>query len=515
MRRLAPLSGLVSVGRAVVQGLAFGVFLGTAGAGSGLLPVGTLLLAPVLAGLLGGYAYLRYLRFQYGVAGDTLVVESGVLARQSREIPLERIQTVDTEQNVLNRLLGLVVVNIETAGGSSTEAALDAVTEAEADRLRNLVRQYDRQPEPDEPDPDGDRGTELFALSPRDLLTYAVVSVRPAAPVLTLFGLPFGQDVVVSVLRVNARVAGLDGLLDPILGGTAPAGGVVVFAALTLAEFVAVALVVSAVLTAVEYYGFRLVRDGDDLRYRRGLVRRYSGTIPLAKVQTVTVRENVLMRLLGYATLEVETAGYAGGTQESQKGVAVPLAPREEVYALARDVHPFGEIDVDRPPRRARRRYAARFALAVLAVTAVTLAIDRLALGTGDWWLPLAGLVLVPAAAHLRWRHRGYALDDDALVTRSGFWGRSTRVVPYYRVQTVLVARSPFQRRRDLATVVVDTASSSSLLGGNATAHDIDEAVASELRDDLRERLRADLARRRRRASYGAVIPEFESYWWL
>lgn len=510
MRRLAPLSGLVSVGRAVLQGLVFGVFLGTAGAGSGLLPVGAVLLAPALAGLLGGYAYLRYLRFRYGVAGDTLVVESGVFARQSREIPLERIQTVDTEQNVLNRLLGLVVVNIETAGGSSTEAALDAVTESEAERLRDLVRQYDRIEEPTESGTDRDPETELFALSLGDLLTYAVVSVRPAAPVLTLFGLPFGQDVVLSVLRVNARVARLDGLLRPILSGTAPTGAVVVFAALTLAEFVAVALVVSAILTAVEYYGFRLVRDGDDLRYRRGLVRRYSGTIPLAKVQTVTIRENAPMRRLGYASLEVETAGYAGGTQESQKGVAVPLAPREEVYALARDVHPFGEIDVERPPSRARRRYAARFTLAVLAVTAVSYAADRV-LGTGDWWLPLAGLALVPPAAYLRWRHRGYALNEDALVTRSGFWRRSTRVVPYYRIQTVLVARSPFQRRRDLATVVVDTASSASLLGGNATAHDVDETTAAGLRDDLRDRLRADLARRRRRARYGPVIPEFES----
>ncbi len=86
----------------------------------------------------------------------------------------------------------------------------------------------------------------------------------------------------------------------------------------------------------VEYYGFRLSRVGD-LQYERGLLQRYNGSIPLDKLQTLTVRENALKRRFGYATLAVETAGYAVGTSVNA-GVAVPLAPREEVYELARDI---------------------------------------------------------------------------------------------------------------------------------------------------------------------------------
>ncbi len=76
------------------------------------------------------------------------------------------------------------------------------------------------------------------------------------------------------------------------------------------------------------------------------------------------------MRRFGYATLAVETAGYSGGNQQSTQGVAVPLAPREEVYELARDIEPFGDLDFDRPPKRARRRYLARFSLAAAGLTA-------------------------------------------------------------------------------------------------------------------------------------------------
>ncbi|EMA22800.1 PH domain-containing protein [Haloarcula amylolytica] len=548
MNRLHPRSAVLRVARAALQGGFFGFFGGSLGTGMFGLPA----FAVPLLGLLGaltfsGYALARYFRFQYELDGDTLTVESGVFARQSRQIPLGRVQNLDVEQNILNRLLGLAIVRFETAGGSATEATLDAVDEAEVKRLRNYVRTHDRDqaaeaetatadtvseaatpgrsahadlpgvtgPKPthagdtqarndlgepvsesDTAERDQPDGSLLFAFTQRELLTYALVSVRPAAPVLTLASLPLGMDVVWAVLRFNATLAGasLSGPVVRWLTGSPETTRLAVFAALSVVQFLLLALVVSVALTVIEYYGFQLTQADDDLRYERGLLRRYSGNIPLEKVQTVTIRENVLMRRFGYATLAVETAGYSGGNQQSTQGVAVPLAPREEVYELARDIEPFGDLDFDRSPKRARRRYLARFSLAAAGLTAVAYALDTLLLETGYWWVAALLFLTVAPAAHLRWRHRGYDLGESVLATRSGFWRRTTRIVPYYRLQTVFVTRSPFQRRRDLATVGADTASSSSLLGGVARVYDIDEDTAKELRDTLRERLTAHVA---------------------
>ena len=548
MNRLHPRSAVLRVARAALQGGFFGFFGGSLGTGMFGLPA----FAVPLLGLFGvlafsGYALARYFRFQYELDGDTLTVESGVFARQSRQIPLGRVQNVDVEQNILNRLLGLAIVRFETAGGSATEATLDAVDEAEVKRLRNYVRTHDRDqaaeteaatadavseaathgrsahadlpgvtgPTPahtgdaqtandfgdsvsssDAEDRDRPDGSLLFAFDQRELLTYALVSVRPAAPVLTLASLPLGMDLVWAVLRFNATLSGasLGGPVVRWLVSSPETTRLAVFAALSIVQFLLLALVVSVVLTVIEYYGFKLTQADDDLRYERGLLRRYSGNIPLEKVQTVTIRENALMRQFGYATLAVETAGYSGGNQQSTQGVAVPLAPREEVYELARDIEPFGDLDFDRSPKRARRRYLARFSLAAAGLTAVAYALDTLLLETGYWWVAALLFLTVAPAAHLRWRHRGFDLDESVLATRSGFWRRTTRIVPYYRLQTVFVTRSPFQRRRDLATVGADTASSSSLLGGLARVYDIDEGTAKELRDALRERLTAHVA---------------------
>ena len=526
--RLHPLSAAFdAVGYAVQAGsfvfFAVVILRQFVGADLGLVFV----LAPL--GALVGLAYgvARYLRFTYELTEDTLVVESGVVARQRREIPLRRVQNVDVTRNALHRVFGLAVLRIETAGGGATEAELDAVDADEADRLRTALTARRRRrgasddarrsdAETDEAggiETEADAGADpatagvaapeervLFSLSAPDLLVLCLVSFRPGAALIPIFGFPFAEDLALAAFR---RVLSFVGTPLPSSATALPSLSpeyVAVVATVGLVMFALTSWAVSAALTFAGYYGFRLARVEDELRYERGLVQRYSGTVPLDKVQTVAVDENVLMRALGYASLRVETAGYAPGSDASGGAEeAVPLADRAFVYDLARDVEPFESGGFTSPPRRARRRYAGRYALLLAGVTVVLVAASWLVVDLGRLpYAPLLFLPLAPVAAHLKWRSRGYRLDGDHLVTRTGFWRRTTRVVPYFRVQTVFERRTLFQRRWDLASVTADTASSASLLGRDATAFDVDGTEARELHETLRVRLRERLGRTRR-----------------
>ena len=514
--RLHPLS-------AAFEAIGYAFRLGSFGVFAGIVLVQLLsgdfglvfLLAPL--GALAGLAYgvARYLRFEYELTDDTFVVESGVVARQRREIPLRRVQNVDVTRNALHRVFGLAVVRVETAGGGATEAELDAVSAEEADRLRTALTARRRRRATDEADAvdadadaDAAVGTStaeeadrteaervLFSLSTPDLLALCLVSFRPGAALIPLFGFPFAEDVALAAFR---RVLVLVGAPLPSPGtpiASLSPEYVALVAGVGLAMFALTSWAVSAALTFAGYYGFRLSRAGDELRYERGLVQRYSGTVPLDKVQTVAIDENALMRTLGYASLRVETAGYAPGSNRSDGAEeAVPLAARSFVYDLARDVEAFEAGEFVAPPRRARRRYAGRYLLLVAGATALLLVLSRLAVDLGRLpYAPLLFAPVAPVAAHLKWRSRGYRLDADHLVTRTGFWRRTTRVVPYFRVQTVFERRTPFQRRWRLASVTADTASSASLLGRDATAFDVDDDEARELHETLRVRLRERL----------------------
>jgi len=252
------------------------------------------------------------------------------------------------------------------------------------------------------------------------------------------------------------------------------------------------------VVAVTNYYGFRLSRSGDELRYERGLFRRYNGSIPLEKVQTLSVEDNPLQRAFGYASLAIETAGYApgqGGEYGSQ--AAVPLATRDRVRHLAREVESFDEPSFARPPKRIRWRYAVRYCIALAVVTGAAFAVDWYVTVVLPWYWLVALVALVPPAAHLKWTHRGYWLGADHVVTRAGFWNRSTTVIPYYRIQTVIDTRTVFQRRWDVASVLIDTAGSRSIVGRGAAALDVESADAERLRAELTDRLQRALAEHR------------------
>ncbi|SDY10867.1 PH domain-containing protein [Halopenitus persicus] len=480
-------------------------FVGTSGTIGGVVAIG---IGAAVASAALAYEAAYYRRFEYEFTADTFDVRSGVISRRDREIPYGRIQNVDVSRNVLQRLLGIAAVDLETAGGSSTEGAIRYVSAERADELQREIRRRKASRGEDgeasgfetaagsdvdgsgDSIPTGDTETELFSLSPTELALVGALSFDPRLiGVLAFLG--------------SGSVPVLSGYLPTTTALVVTITGVIAVGLLLVASWL-----IGAAVAITNYYGFRLTRSGDDLRYERGLFKRYSGSIPTDKVQSLTIADNPAKRLAGYATLTIETAGYApgqGGTYGSQ--AAVPLARTDRVRELARDIETFGDPEFRRPPGRVRVRYAIRYAAIVAVLTAVAFGVDRVIAAPIPWY-GAAGLVLLaPVAAHYKWVHRGYWLGENHLLTRVGFWKRETRIVPYYRIQTVIDRRTVFQRRWGIATVVADTAGSGGFIGRDAAALDVDAADADRLREDLTVRLRSALADRRAR---GASFTESE-----
>jgi len=463
-------------GAIVIAGVA-----GSGGSGGNILQGAAIFLgiAAIGVALVAGWEIAYHRRFRYELTADTFDIESGVFSRRDREIPYRRIQNVDIRQNVVQRLLGIAEVRLETAGGGQTEAQLKYVNREEAGRLQEEVARRKRVDEPGAGDREDEPPAEtLYAITPRELGILGVVSMDLRLVPLVLVALSvFGPAAITSVLPEIDQWF----VIGPLVG----VGTIIGLA------------ILSGVISMLQYYDFQLRSHGDEYRYERGLLQRYSGSIPVEKVQTLSIRENVLARWLGYASLSIETAGYAPGQGSGARSQsAIPIAERDRVVELARSIEPFDDVTFERPPQRARERYAVRYLLVALVVIAGAYAVTLLPDVSGPWYLSALLLPIVPVAAHLKWRHRGYYLGEEYAITRNGFWSRRITVVPSYRVQTVLSSRTIFQRRRRLASVVVDTAGSSSLMGDDAVAADIDAERAERLREAVADRLQEAIGQR-------------------
>jgi putative membrane protein len=477
-RRLHPVGMLLAALGTVRRWIGAAVFPGVAALFGGNFGMGVLLLVLLGVALIGilsaVWGVLSWRATTYRVGGGALHFKRGVLQKSERSLPLERVQSVETVQGLVQRVFGVVGVRVEAAGGGrEAEISLPALSRSAAEELREqLTRSGERRASPEAPEEPAP--AVIRRLTVRDLLFAGLTSGRiGVAASVVLGGFQFVDDLLPGELA--------QWLSEVFLPRTAST-------ALLLVLGVAVFSWVLAILgTVLAHAGFTLSRsaDGKYLYIKRGLLERREATVPLARIQAIKVVEGVLRQPFGFATLRVESAGF--GTEEGVSTALFPLLPRGEIGELLRAAVPefVAPLDQLEPlPVRARRRYAFRAALPALAL-AVPFAVLFFPWG-------MAALLLVALAALyglLRHRAAGHTLGGERLVLRFRRLARTTVVVPRGRLQSRGYSVSPLQRRLRLATLKVEVASGS---GGAAfRLADVEAEVAEELIGALPEHARA------------------------
>ena len=299
---------------------------------------------------------VRWYTTSWSLDGSALHLRTGLLSRNEKVIPRERISSLDTTQGPLQRVFGVLELRVQTPGGGRhAEIVLRAVSRRDAETLRRaLGHAAEAAPTPD----------ARLRLTPGTLLVAALTAPQLGVLLPIAGGIAAaGQDVMGNVSRQT-----FDGLPDTAGQWLLVAAGVI-----------ALAWLLSIAGAVVTFAGFEVVRDGDRLRTRSGLFARRAATLPLSRVQGVRMVEGLLREPFGLATLRVETAGYAGQGAVTQ--TLFPLVRRRDAAAVIDRFVPAlaGSLDALQPaPARARRSYLIGPVLLALAVCVlIALAVAR------------------------------------------------------------------------------------------------------------------------------------------
>ena len=444
-KRLHPATLIVRWLKVAPQMLFAGIAIGATSRGRGL---DTLFLYLALFALVGGvFAFLYWWRFRYTLGPGEIVIEKGLLNRQRRVIPFDRVQDIAIERRLLARLTGTAKVRIETGGAAKDEGDLDVIGLDDAHALRDFIRRGTRAPAAG-----ADRGAPpapaeepvLFAMDLKRLL---------------LSGL-FGFSLIF-LAAISAAVQQLDqiGLVEWEEWFTperaeAATGLVSARLALGLAALViALGVVAGIVRTVLRDFGFRLTRSEAGLRRKRGLFTLSEVVIPIRRTQVAVIESGLVSRALGWHRLSFQTLG--ADRKEGGVQVAAPFARMAEILPI------LAEAGFPPPPPRARFRGAPKRALIRKIAPWLLLALPLAAaafLFDPRAGLGAAAMVLLAIAAALRWRTHGHARDARAFYVMRGLLKRRLCLMPHEKIQTISVARGPIQRSLRLATLIADTA---------------------------------------------------------
>jgi uncharacterized membrane protein YdbT with pleckstrin-like domain len=96
-------------------------------------------IAAVIAGLTLVVGYLRRIGTKYLITTQRLRISRGLVRKNVQETRLERVQNVNYQQGVLDRVLGVGSVDFDTAGSDDSEFRFEWVNHPE-----EVVRAVDR-----------------------------------------------------------------------------------------------------------------------------------------------------------------------------------------------------------------------------------------------------------------------------------------------------------------------------------------------------------------------------------
>jgi putative membrane protein len=428
-QRLHPLSPLTRIGRLVpVVALSFALTFAHSNGQQGPLyyPIG-ITVASVIFG------FVHWLVTRWRIEGDTLRIETGLLRRDSKRLPLARIQAVDVVRPLLARVLGVSELRIRLAGSGGSDGRLAYLSESTALELRERLLQ-----KPGAAAATGEVGTEAAdsGTTTATLGPEHVMASVPTGRLVASFALS-GVTLIVLAIAV--------GLVVLAIVAPKAAVAVVGFIAVYLFSFI------SAIWRRLSNeFHFEAVEASEGVRIRRGLLQTVSETIPYGRIQAVRKLEPLLWRPLGWCRLEVDIAGAGRKNQRGEgSGVArkalLPVGNAQEAWHLVDRLIGGTLPDLTAPPHRARTK------------------------------APLSYHFL--SAGH----------DDIHAVCVTGRVRKVTTWVPLEKSQSIRRIQGPVQRRLGLATVHLDAA-------GRATRAEFrDRAVgeADRLVDELSDLSRA------------------------
>ncbi|NLX47600.1 MAG: PH domain-containing protein [Euryarchaeota archaeon] len=466
-RRQHPLLILLDIGRGLISNVSFALIIAISlpddifGGFVGNMIVGLL----AIFGLSALYNVFRWYFFLYRYEEGLVHIRQGVLYKKERTIKRERVQSMNTNANVMQQAFGLVTLQIKTAGVSvDAEVNLRAVSKGEAESIKeHLYAKGARSATEPVEVPKSSRFLQgqdvwLAALtSGRFMVLFSIVAV-----------IYFQVFEYIPQSYLDQAVESLSTI--PLVVGIGMAVG------LFLGTWV-----LSAIVFVIQFANFSLRRFEDRLEISWGVLKKNHVIVKLHRVQAVMVQQGPLRQPFGLCTMLVEVAG--GGAKEQEKvSLLHPLIRRKDVDGFLEDILPEYRLPSSSIalPKRALRRYLFRSTVPVVVLAgAVIIAFHLLDLPYS--WSSLALIVPAVLLGMSRYRNGSLSVDGEQLSLRFRYVSLMQVLIKRSHVQSLTVQANPFQRVGRLRTVQASFLSSPA--GKSHSLKDLDACDAQAVWD--------------------------------
>lgn len=412
----------------------------------------------VLLLVIGVVAYLKYINFTFFLdeSKEEFVIQKGVISKNKITIQLDKIQQVNINQSVIQKLVGVYSVDIDTAGSDKKEASIRAVDNEVALHLKNKLLSFEKNTEGISDEEESIEPNQPFLkIGLHTLLKVGLTSNygRSIAIIIGFIGSLYGgfQDVVTSFEVDENQV---NGLVDKGLGYFS--------ISFFLMAILVLVLLINLIRTVVKFFDYQMVVQRKALAINFGLFAKKNTLLKPSKVQITSYSQNFFQRKLNLIDLKLKQASSTNEVDaegKSSNAIEVPgcnKAEKDEILNMILNKLPTTE-QVFKPNFRYLIK-AISLGIVVPCVIFICLGLFVYEPLQNYFPLLLAYVLMVGIIVFFQFRNYRLMLSKDFIVIKSNAWDVEHQLIEPFKIQGITTTQYLWHKRSDIAHLTFHTA---------------------------------------------------------
>lgn len=406
--------------------------------------------------ILGVFAYFSYLNFTFFIdeENNEFVINEGIFNKTKTAIQLEKIQQVNINQSLIQKIIGVYALEVDTAGSAKKEGSIKAISHNLALSLKARLLDNEKKTEALNIQPDTERIEEPKPFIKIGLLTLLKIGIT--SNYLRSIGLLFlFYSYVQENLRNFSETDYLDGSqfedffeTQSILRGVLIVGVVLII----------IVLLVNIVRTVVKFFDFTISKQKGSLLLSYGLFNSKSTIIKPEKVQITTITRNFFQRKMDILEIKIQQA--TSGDLEAKKDITeIPGCneiEKNEILKLIFNTIPEKGVMMKPNWRKLVFSLFLGIGIPLFIYYIIGEYIEPLAFDYA--FLAVGYTIFVAVIMFFAYRNNRLFVNDDYIIIQSGAWDVDNRIIEIGKIQALTTSQLFWHKSPDIGSLTIHTA---------------------------------------------------------
>ena len=263
---------------------------------------------PYLFVIVAIVAYLKFINFTFFIddENDEFIIQDGIINKTKTTIQLDKIQQVNISQSLIQRLIGVYALDVDTAGSDNKEGNIKAISHELAlalkakllenkahNKITETIASHATEQEVQQTEP-------FLRIHFLSLIKVGITSnyVKTIGLLLTFF----------FTIMENLENIGKDDVIDDKVEQFMTQHAVWYFFLIIIIGLFTVVFIINIVRTIVKYFNYTITKQKGSLLLSFGLISTKSTIVKPEKVQVVSVSQNYFQKKLNVLEVRIKQA---------------------------------------------------------------------------------------------------------------------------------------------------------------------------------------------------------------